>query len=75
MFFTPETSKLMQFSRRGMGKYELKIGCASLELGPGEVKKLQKLVNQAALDYTEQLAADAMNEPHPASLNDPFGRN
>ena len=75
MFFTPETSKLMRLTRRGMGKYELKVGCASLELGPGEVKKLQKLVNQAADDYADLLAADAMNEPHPGTLNDPFGRN
>ncbi|QQE11132.1 hypothetical protein JD969_16755 [Planctomycetota bacterium] len=75
MFFTPETSKLMQMSRRGMGKYELKVGCASLELGPGEVKKLQKLVNQAVEDYSEMLAADALGEMKHPGGKDPFGRN
>ena len=75
MFFTPDMSKLMQMSRRGMGRYELKIGCAALELGPGEVKKLQKLINQAVEDYAEQLASDALGKMHTGGLKDPFGRN
>ena len=74
MFFTPETSKLMQISRRGMGKYELKVGDTSLKLGPGEVKKLHKLMNQAIEDYGEILATDALGEMNSTSVNDPFGR-
>ena len=75
MFFMPETSKLMQISRRGMGKYELKVGCATLELGPGEVKKLQRLVNQAVSDYSDMLASDAKGQINYTSSSDPFGRN
>ncbi|MEM1209644.1 MAG: hypothetical protein AAGI54_10290 [Planctomycetota bacterium] len=57
---TPITpSPLMRVVRSPLGRYQLQVGLASLDLGPGELKKLHRLLKTAVDDYATALAEDA----------------
>ncbi|MEM9252818.1 MAG: hypothetical protein AAGB29_10760 [Planctomycetota bacterium] len=49
----------MRVVRSPLGRYQLQVGLASLDLGPGELKKLHRLLKTAVDDYADALAADA----------------
>ena len=49
----------MRVVRTPRGRYQLQVGLASLDLGPGELKKLHNLLKIAVSDYSQLLADDA----------------
>jgi len=53
------TSPLMRVMRTPLGRYQLQVGIACLDLGPGEIKKLQHLLTAATEDYAQLIADDA----------------
>lgn len=52
-------SPLMRVVRTPIGRYHLQVGLASLDLGPGDLKKLHNLLKMAVSDYSQLLADDA----------------
>ena len=53
------SSPLMRVVRTPLGRYRLQVGLAMLDLGPGEIKKLHRLLKTAVDDYADSLAEDA----------------
>ncbi len=58
-----QTSPLMRIARVPSGRYHLQVGLAALDLGPGDLKKLHRLLKTAVNDYADLLAEDAMGLP------------
>jgi len=59
----------MRVIRTPNSRYQLQIGLARLDLGPGDIKKLSKLLNTTVQDYAQFLADDACGKTTPP--NDP----
>ncbi|MEM6333090.1 MAG: hypothetical protein AAF823_07100 [Planctomycetota bacterium] len=52
-------SPLMRVLRTPLGRYQLQVGLARLDLGPGDLKKLNHLLHTAVHDYADNIAQDA----------------
>ncbi len=78
---TYNPSPLMRVVRTPLGRYELQIGLAKLDLGPGDIKKLSRLLSVAVDDFAQLMADDACGissfERHlpPNPDNDPQNNN